>query len=280
MTNRTTQPDTEAAVRELTELKREWPVPRPVEDFIMRLLSASPASGGVDADMRAFGASEIAAYKWPDDTPEHRAARAAFCEGAASLSPAPTSGSDRADGPETEAVLRRDGPFLTVEWWRFGKRLTARVYEPQGMVLSPALADLLALALEDKPHVGAAPVPTSGSEAGGEPVGLVAKLRVGALHRDVPAWISRVMLEASEALATPAPSPAGGVREALEALKPFADIANEYVDQEDDDFQVWKDFDVIGATLPLRIFRNARAIYRQLAALSPATAARGGEDER
>lgn len=40
-----------------------------------------------EADMRAFGASEIAAYKWPDDTAEHRAARSAFCEGAASIQP-------------------------------------------------------------------------------------------------------------------------------------------------------------------------------------------------
>lgn len=54
------------------------------------------------------------------------------------------------------------------------------------------------------------PAATSGSEAGGEPAGLVAKLRVGALHHEVPAWISRVMVEASEALAKPASSPAGG----------------------------------------------------------------------
>lgn len=36
-----------------------------------------------EADMRAFGASHIACYKWPDDTPEHRALRAAYIEGAA-----------------------------------------------------------------------------------------------------------------------------------------------------------------------------------------------------
>lgn len=35
------------------------------------------------ADMRAFGASEAACYKWPDDTPEHKALRAAYIEGAA-----------------------------------------------------------------------------------------------------------------------------------------------------------------------------------------------------
>lgn len=48
------------------------------------------------------------------------------------------------------------------------------------------------------------------------------------------------------------------VRVKDEALRPFATIAEDYADQEDDDFQVWRDFDVLGATLPLRIFRRAR----------------------
>lgn len=52
----------------------------------------------------------------------------------------------------------------------------------------------------------------------------------------------------------------------VEALRPFAAIADEYADDEDDDFQVWRDFDVLGATLPLRHFRKARSA---LAALSP-----------
>ncbi|WP_038367777.1 hypothetical protein [Bosea sp. UNC402CLCol] len=49
------------------------------------------------------------------------------------------------------------------------------------------------------------------------------------------------------------------LKAAREALEPFARIAEEYADQEDDDFQVWRDFDVLGATLPLRIFRAARS---------------------
>jgi hypothetical protein len=37
----------------------------------------------MDAEtMAAFGASESACYKWPDDTDMHRACRAAFCDGA------------------------------------------------------------------------------------------------------------------------------------------------------------------------------------------------------
>lgn len=62
----------------------------------MQLLAAlrAPAQapeGAADADMRAFSASDAACYKWPDDTPEHRAARAAYCEGAADYgTPAPS----------------------------------------------------------------------------------------------------------------------------------------------------------------------------------------------
>lgn len=36
-----------------------------------------------EGDMRAFSASEAACYHWPEDTPEHRTARAAYCKGAA-----------------------------------------------------------------------------------------------------------------------------------------------------------------------------------------------------
>lgn len=37
----------------------------------------------IDAGLRGLSASETACYKWPDDTPEHRALRAAFADGAA-----------------------------------------------------------------------------------------------------------------------------------------------------------------------------------------------------
>lgn len=33
-------------------------------------------------EMAAFGASHVACYRWPDDTPNHRLARVAYCEGA------------------------------------------------------------------------------------------------------------------------------------------------------------------------------------------------------
>lgn len=52
-------------------------------------------------------------------------------------------------GPKTEAVITRDGHFIRVEWQRMGKELSARLYEPQGMMLSPALADLLVIAMEE-----------------------------------------------------------------------------------------------------------------------------------
>ena len=40
-----------------------------------------------DADMRAFGASDEACYRWPEDTPEHKALRRAFIDGAAASMP-------------------------------------------------------------------------------------------------------------------------------------------------------------------------------------------------
>lgn len=59
----------------------------------------------------------------------------------------------------------------------------------------------------------------------------------------------------SEKMRTTWPAPVGQL---VEALQFFAAIADEYDDQEDDEFQVWKDFDVLGATLPLKHFRRAR----------------------
>lgn len=56
----------------------------------LRAIAADAASPGSDADMRAFGASDAACCKWPDDTPEHRACRAAYVEGAAASSPSVT----------------------------------------------------------------------------------------------------------------------------------------------------------------------------------------------
>lgn len=46
-----------------------------------------------------------------------------------------------------------------------------------------------------------------------------------------------------------------------EAMGPLAAISDEYSDAEDDDFQVWKDFDVLGATLPLKHFRRLAAVH-------------------
>lgn len=44
------------------------------------------------------------------------------------------------------------------------------------------------------------------------------------------------------------------------ALEPFAVIADGYDAAEDDAFEVWQDFDVLGASLPLRIFCAARRV--------------------
>ena len=51
-------------------------------DLLRRL--SSPSAGAQDAELRAFGASDAACYKWPGDTELDRACRAAYIEGAAS----------------------------------------------------------------------------------------------------------------------------------------------------------------------------------------------------
>jgi hypothetical protein len=81
-------------------------------------------------------------------------------------------------GPETEAELRRDGFFLCLNWWRFGTQFTARVYEPFGIRVSDALADMLALALEERPRRQddpAAPPEQEAPAAVEQPVGVVVK---------------------------------------------------------------------------------------------------------
>jgi hypothetical protein len=51
-------------------------------------------------------------------------------------------------GPKTEAVIERKGPFILVTWIKRGVRRERRVYEPMMMKLTPALADVLVMALE------------------------------------------------------------------------------------------------------------------------------------
>lgn len=48
------------------------------------------------------------------------------------------------------------------------------------------------------------------------------------------------------------------------ALKPFAELADEYSEREDASFQVWKDFNPLGAMkrLTLAKFRSARAVLQ------------------
>lgn len=60
-------------------------------------------------------------------------------------------------------------------------------------------------------------------------------------------------------LSTRAETAEASLAAAREALKPFAAIAEDYSEAEDDSFQVWTDFDILGSSLPLSIFRSARA---------------------
>lgn len=56
----------------------------PYDKRILAALEAALAVREPNAgDWAAFGASDAACYKWPDDTAEHKALRAAYIEGAA-----------------------------------------------------------------------------------------------------------------------------------------------------------------------------------------------------
>jgi hypothetical protein len=111
------------------------------------------------------------------------------------------------------------------------------------------------------------------STAGGEPVAWMLTGADGRLSQasgrksDAVAW-AEIGYMVTPLYTHPHHEPVG-VKEAIEALTPLAAIADEYSDAEDDEFEVWQDFDVLGATLPLRNFRAARKALRILSALSP-----------
>ena len=58
-------------------------------------------------------------------------------------------------GPKTEGRITRYGCFIDVRWIKRGKTFNRRVYEPFGLKITPALADVLVLALEggDEPFL-------------------------------------------------------------------------------------------------------------------------------
>ena len=80
------------------------------------------------------------------------------------------------------------------------------------------------------------------------------------LKPDIELWLSHYNPTVTPLYAAP---PSQALRDKVEvleaALKPFAEIAEAYDEAEDDGFEVWKDFDTLGSSLPLRNFRKARA---------------------
>lgn len=58
-------------------------------------------------------------------------------------------GTTLARGPRTEAIAERDGLHIDLTWIRKGIDYSARVYEPTMMDITPALADLLVLSVEE-----------------------------------------------------------------------------------------------------------------------------------
>jgi len=67
------------------------------------------------------------------------------------------------------------------------------------------------------------------------------------------------------------------LKEARKALAPFADIADEYTDQEDDSFDVMAEKVALGRRFRLSIFRRARDVYDRAA--RSLTRAEGGKRE-
>jgi hypothetical protein len=64
-------------------------------------------------------------------------------------------GTKIARGPKTEALAERDGMHIRLKWIRNGTEYFARIYEPNMMDITPALADVLALSVEEPLRVNA-----------------------------------------------------------------------------------------------------------------------------
>lgn len=64
-------------------------------------------------------------------------------------------GTKIARGLKTEALAERDGMHIRLKWIRNGTEYAARIYEPSMMDITPDLADLLALSVEEPLRVNA-----------------------------------------------------------------------------------------------------------------------------
>jgi hypothetical protein len=64
-------------------------------------------------------------------------------------------GTKIARGLKTEALAERDGMHIRLKWTRNGTEYAARIYEPSMMDITPDLADLLALSVEEPLRVNA-----------------------------------------------------------------------------------------------------------------------------
>ncbi len=89
------------------------------------------------ADMRAFGASDAAAYKWPDDTPEHRALRKAYCDGAAASTPEPAGDVREAVEAAIRAAPSLDANGHTAEKSEVIKSVRAALSAPASAKAAP-----------------------------------------------------------------------------------------------------------------------------------------------
>jgi hypothetical protein len=72
------------------------------------VLSSFPSAQSMP-DMARLSASEVACYRWPEDTAEHRAMREAFCDGAAHIAPAQGSRGCDDIAAERQRQMVREG---------------------------------------------------------------------------------------------------------------------------------------------------------------------------
>jgi hypothetical protein len=99
------------------------------EDMRAALEAALAAREPDAGDWAAFGASDAACYKWPEDTSEHKALRAAYIEGAAAQADLiERQAEEIADNEAFVSILQKEVQRLTAERAELIEELRPFVY--------------------------------------------------------------------------------------------------------------------------------------------------------
>jgi hypothetical protein len=76
-------PDLQDVIEQLQDFSERYLERNPKMRGVIATTIAALAPGNTDEQMARLSASEVACYRWPEDTAEHRAMRAAFMDGVA-----------------------------------------------------------------------------------------------------------------------------------------------------------------------------------------------------